>query len=46
MFVERWASIDAHHTNMAENIVGSGHFENVLPLLVGLPDNGVIRLVA
>lgn len=45
MFIERWASIEAHHLNMAENIVGSGHFDKILPLLVGPPDNGVIRLV-
>ena len=45
MFLERWTSIDAHHANMARNIVGSGHFAKVLPLLVGPPDNGVIAIV-
>lgn len=45
MFVERWRSIDEHHHNMVENIVGSGHFAKLLPLLVGPPDNGVIELI-
>ena len=45
MFIERWASIEAHHANMVENVVGSGHFGKILPLLIGPPDNGVIRLV-
>ena len=42
---ERWASIDEHHENMVQNIVASGHFGEMLPLLVGPPDNGVIALV-
>lgn len=42
MFVERWTSIDAHHANMAQNVVASGHLAKLLPLLVGPPDNGVI----
>jgi quinol monooxygenase YgiN len=45
VFIERWRSIDDHHLNMAENIVGSGHFGRILSLLVGPPDNGVIELV-
>ena len=45
MFLERWASIEAHHTNMADNIVASGHLGRMLPLLVGPPDNGVISRV-
>jgi quinol monooxygenase YgiN len=45
MFIERWTSIDAHHANMAENIVASGHLAKILPLLVGPPDNGVIEIV-
>jgi len=45
MFIERWRSIEEHHANMAENIVDSGHFEQILPLLVGPPDNGVIRII-
>jgi len=45
MFFERWTSIDAHHANMAENIVASGHLAKMLPLLVGPPDNGVIEPV-
>jgi quinol monooxygenase YgiN len=45
MFIERWTSIDAHHANMAKNIVGSGHLAKLLPLLVGPPDNGVIESV-
>jgi quinol monooxygenase YgiN len=45
MFLERWTSIEAHHANMAHNIVGTGHFAKILPLLVGPPDNGVVELV-
>lgn len=46
MFLERWSSIDAHHQNMAVNIVASGHLARILPLVAGPPDNGVIRQVA
>ena len=45
MFIERWTSIEAHHANMAQNIVASGHFATLMPLLVGPPDNGVINVV-
>ena len=45
MFVEQWTSIDAHHENMAQNIVASGHLGRILPLIVGPPDNGVIELI-
>jgi heme oxygenase (mycobilin-producing) len=45
MFIERWASIDDHHANMAANIVASGHLAKLIPLLVGPPDNGVIEYV-
>lgn len=43
MFIERWASIEAHHANMAQNIVASGHLAKLIPLLVGPPENGVIE---
>ena len=45
MFIERWTSLGDHHANMADNVVGSGHFAKLLPLLVGMPDNGVIEAV-
>jgi quinol monooxygenase YgiN len=45
MFLERWTSIEAHHANMVQNIVASGHLAKLLPLLVGPPDNGVIERV-
>ena len=45
MFLERWTSIDAHHANMAQNIVATGHLANLLPLLVAPPDNGVIESI-
>ena len=45
MFIERWASIEAHHANMAQNIVASGHLAKLMPLLVGPLDNGVIERV-
>ena len=44
MFLERWASIEEHHDNMAKNIVASGHLQKILPLLEGPIDNGVIEL--
>ena len=45
MFFERWTSIEAHHENMANNILASGHMLRILPLIVGPPDNGVIQPV-
>jgi quinol monooxygenase YgiN len=44
-FFERWTSIDAHHANMADNIVATGHLAKMLPLLDGGIDNGVLQLV-
>ena len=43
MFIERWTSIDAHHANMAQNIVETGHLAKMIPLMTGPPDNGVIE---
>jgi quinol monooxygenase YgiN len=45
MFLETWSSIEAHHQNMADNIVATGHLMRILPLIVGPPDNGVIQIV-
>lgn len=45
MFIERWTSIEAHHANMAQNVVASGHLAKLMPLLVGPLDNGVIERV-
>jgi hypothetical protein len=45
MLFEQWASIDAHHENMAHNIVATGHLAKIIPLIVGPPDNGVVELV-
>ena len=45
MLSERWSSIEAHHRDMASNIVASGHLARILLLIVGPLDNGVIRLV-
>ena len=45
MFIERWTSIEAHHANMAQNVVAGGHLAKLMPLLVGPPDNGVIERV-
>ena len=44
MFLEQWASREAHHDNMAQNIVASGHLQKLLPLLEGPIDNGVVEL--
>ena len=44
MFFERWTSIEAHHENMAQNIVATGHLAKILPLLDGPIDNGVLAL--
>jgi len=46
MFFETWSSIEAHHKNMADNIVATGHLTRILPLIVGPPDNAVIQTVA
>ena len=46
MFFEQWASIDAHHDNMAKNIVASGHLARILPLIVGAPDSGMLESVS
>lgn len=46
MFIERWTSIEAHHHNMTANILESGHFSKLVPLLAGPPDNGVIHLIS
>jgi len=43
--IERCTTIDAHHANMAKNIVESGHIAKLLPLLDGGIDNGVLNLV-
>lgn len=45
MFLESWTSIEAHHHNMTENIVATGHLAKMLPLLAGPVDNGVIELI-
>jgi len=45
VFLETWSSIEAHHKNMTDNIVATGHLMRILPLLVGPPDNGVIQIV-
>ncbi len=45
MFLEQWSSIEAHHRSMADNIVATGHLMQILPLIVGPPDNGVIQVV-
>jgi hypothetical protein len=46
MFLERWDSLEAHHRNMQENIVASGHLAKMFPLLDGPIDNGVISIVS
>lgn len=45
MLLERWTSLEAHQENMAKNVVASGHFEKIQPLLAGPSDNGVIEAV-
>lgn len=45
MFIERWTSIEAHHANVSDNVVASGHLAKIMLLLVGPPDNGVIEVV-
>ena len=45
VFVERWTSLEAHHANMAHNIVATGHLDKLLPLLSAPIDNGVMRAV-
>ena len=45
MFLETWSSLEAHHQNMADNIVATGHLLRILPLIVSPPDNGVIQAI-
>ena len=45
MFLEQWASLDAHHENFATNVVASGHFAKITALLTEPPDNGVVETV-
>ena len=45
MFMEQWTSLDAHHENVAKNVVASGHLDRIKALLTGPPDNGVIEAV-
>ena len=43
MFIERWTSLEAHHANMAQNIIATGHLAKMMPFMTGPPDNGVIE---
>jgi quinol monooxygenase YgiN len=45
MFLEQWASLEAHKENVAKNVVASGHLDNIKALLTGPPDNGVVEAV-
>ena len=45
MFLEQWTSLDAHHENVAKNVVGSGHLAKITALLTEPPDNGVVKAV-
>jgi quinol monooxygenase YgiN len=45
MFLEQWASLEAHHENVAKNVVASGHLDKIKALLTGPPDNGVVEAV-
>jgi quinol monooxygenase YgiN len=45
MFLEQWTSLEAHHENMARNVVASGHLDKIKALLTGPLDNGVVEVV-
>ncbi|HZI39008.1 MAG TPA: antibiotic biosynthesis monooxygenase family protein [Acidimicrobiia bacterium] len=45
MFLEQWTSLDAHHENVAKNVVASGHLAKITALLTEPPDNGVVQAV-
>ena len=45
MFLEQWNSLEAHHENVAKNVVASGHLDKIKALLTGPPDNGVVEAV-
>jgi quinol monooxygenase YgiN len=45
MFLEQWASLDAHHENVSKNVVASGHLAKITALLTEPPDNGVVQAV-
>ena len=45
MFLEQWVSLDAHHENVAKNVIASGHLAKITALLTEPPDNGVVQAV-
>ena len=45
MFLEQWTSLEAHHENVAKNVVASGHLNKIKVLLTEPPDNGVVKAV-
>jgi quinol monooxygenase YgiN len=45
MFLEEWSSIEDHQQEHVPQHRGQWHLMRILPLIVGPPDNGVIRLV-
>ena len=45
MFMEQWSSLDAHHENVAKNVIASGHLDKIKALLTEAPDNGVVEAV-
>jgi quinol monooxygenase YgiN len=45
MFLEQWASYEAHKENVTKNVVASGHLDKIKALLTGPPDNGVVEAV-
>jgi heme oxygenase (mycobilin-producing) len=45
VFVERWASIEAHHANMETNVVATGHLAKIQPLLSEPPESGAYQAV-
>ena len=45
MFLEQWASYEAHKENVAKNVVASGHLDKIKAVLAGPPDSGAIEVV-
>ena len=45
MFMERWASLEAHKENVAKNVVASGHLDKIKAVLAAPPDNSVLETV-
>ncbi len=45
MFMQQWASLEAHKQHVADNVVESGHLDKIKAVLAAPPDNSVLEAV-